>query len=179
MSKKCSKCKVEKPLGEFYKNRASKDGCRADCKKCMNLIRDNWAKLNKDKLQQFSKAYRKREDIKEKRNINQKVWRENNLNWELWYKARRRSTEQSLPFDITPADVIIPTHCPVLGIELFTSKQKIGDNSPTVDKIFPELGYIKTNIIVISAKANRIKNNGTIDDIEKVYNWYRKQKYEI
>lgn len=178
MSKKCSKCEIEKPLSDFYKNKVSKDGYRADCKKCMNIVRDAWADKNKDRLQELSKNYRKREDIKEKRNINQKDWRKNNLNWELWYKAKRRSIEQSLPFDIEPNDITIPTNCPILGIALFITENRIGDHSPTVDKIFPELGYVKTNIVVISAKANRIKNNGTVDDIKKVYNWYRKQKYD-
>ena len=34
MSKVCTKCKVEKPLDEFYRNKKQKDGRRASCKEC-------------------------------------------------------------------------------------------------------------------------------------------------
>ncbi len=35
--KVCSKCKLEKPLGEFYKHCGHKDGLRSDCKSCKTL----------------------------------------------------------------------------------------------------------------------------------------------
>ena len=46
------------------------------------------------------------------------------------------------------------------------------DNSPTIDRIVPELGYVKGNVVVVSAKANRIKNDATITEILSVYNYY-------
>jgi hypothetical protein len=178
MKKICSQCHSEKELSLFYKNSKSKDGFRNNCKTCQNLTRDLWANKNKDKLEKAVKIYRQREDIKQKRVLLQKKWREKNLHWELWYKAKQRGLEQDLPFDIEPSDVIIPTHCPILGIELHIAKKNIGDSSPTIDKIFPEKGYVKNNIIVISAKANRIKNNSSVDELKKVYEWYKEQKYE-
>lgn len=36
--KKCSKCKVEKPLNEFYKNKWRKDGLTSYCKPCNKAI---------------------------------------------------------------------------------------------------------------------------------------------
>jgi len=51
MIKNCSKCKIEKYLNEFYKNKLSKDGHQTSCKecrakyyldnKCKNLIKEN------------------------------------------------------------------------------------------------------------------------------------------
>ena len=35
--KTCSKCGEEKPLSEFYRNKDSRDGYRADCKKCLRV----------------------------------------------------------------------------------------------------------------------------------------------
>lgn len=32
--KKCTKCKMVKPITEFYKNRNSKDGYNYNCKEC-------------------------------------------------------------------------------------------------------------------------------------------------
>lgn len=34
LTKKCSRCGVEKPLSEFHKNRSSKDGLQNYCKQC-------------------------------------------------------------------------------------------------------------------------------------------------
>ena len=67
--------------------------------------------------------------------------------------------------------------CPILGIKLSRSRFIDGpqDNSPSLDKIIPEKGYVKGNIIVISQLANRIKNDATYDEIYKVANWYEKE----
>jgi len=43
MTKKCSKCRVVKPLNEFWKNAKSKDGYRPDCKACYGKpARKDW-----------------------------------------------------------------------------------------------------------------------------------------
>ena len=42
---------------------------------------------------------------------------------------------------------------------------KIGDTSPTLDKIIPERGYVKGNVQVISHKANSMKRNASLDEL--------------
>jgi hypothetical protein len=126
----------------------------------------------------MSKAYRQREDVKIRRNIGQHQWRKDNLDWELWYKARGRSEKLNLPFDLERSDIIIPEQCPVLGIDLFISPDSIGDNSPTIDRLDPSKGYVKENITVISARANRIKNDSTLEELEKIYNWVKEKLNE-
>lgn len=37
---------------------------------------------------------------------------------------------------------------------------------PSLDKIIPKLGYVKGNVWVVSNKANRIKSNATIEELE-------------
>lgn len=83
----------------------------------------------------------------------------------MFHTAKRRAKDQGIPFDITLDDIDIPSHCPLLGIPLFTGKGACCDNSPTLDKLVPSLGYVKGNVIVISDKANRIKSNATLDEI--------------
>lgn len=80
---------------------------------------------------------------------------------------RSRARRFKIPFSITYLDIPIPEFCPILNIKLFKN-HKISFNSATIDRIVPELGYIPGNVIVISCKANQIKNNGTPDEILKV-----------
>jgi hypothetical protein len=72
----------------------------------------------------------------------------------LYQAAKTRAKRDGLPFDITYQDVIIPAHCPVLGIELEPCVGTHGpsDNSPSIDKIIPELGYVKDNIRVTAVR---------------------------
>ena len=60
---------------------------------------------------------------------------------------------------------MIPKICPVFGVEIgFYDKQCV----PTLDRIDSDKGYIKDNIQVISFKANRLKNNGTLEEFKKI-----------
>lgn len=47
-------------------------------------------------------------------------------------------------------------------------KRDIMKNDPSVDRIIPELGYTKGNVRVISNRANLLKNNASIEEIELV-----------
>lgn len=78
----------------------------------------------------------------------------------LWQIAKARAKERGVPFSIEPSDIVIPDTCPILNIPLvFHTGIKGGDvDSPTLDRIVPELGYVKGNIGVMSLRANAIKN---------------------
>jgi 5-methylcytosine-specific restriction endonuclease McrA len=64
--KRCAKCKKEKPLAEFCKNRNTKDGLGIYCKSCYNEIQKQWRKDNPEKAEKILKRYqqRNREEIK-------------------------------------------------------------------------------------------------------------------
>lgn len=73
-----------------------------------------------------------------------------------------RSKRLGIPFNLELDDIVIPEVCPVLGTPMFKGG---GDNAPSVDRINPNLGYVKGNIQIISNKANRIKSNATSDEV--------------
>jgi hypothetical protein len=79
--------------------------------------------------------------------------------------AKRRGEECSLELK----DIIIPEYCPVLGIKLEPGSDSHQDCSPSVDRIDSTKGYTKDNVWIISARANRIKNNATIEEIGMLY----------
>lgn len=88
-------------------------------------------------------------------------------------RLRRRALELGLSFDLTPEDIHIPEVCPVLGIAIVLEGEGQRDDSPSVDRLDPKKGYTKDNIQIVSMKANRIKNDATIEELEKVLSYMR------
>lgn len=91
----------------------------------------------------------------------------------MWRRAKNRAKEQNLPFDIVVDDIVIPKVCPILGLSLAVHKGKSGtySDSPSLDKIVPELGYVKGNIQVISHLANAMKYNATKSQLVLFAKW--------
>lgn len=91
---------------------------------------------------------------------------------------RRRAKEKGLPCDITAGYLasIHPTHCPVLGVPIQhnTGKGVAALTSPSVDRIIPERGYIKGNVIIVSKLANQIRSCGSPEQILAVGMFYEK-----
>lgn len=84
------------------------------------------------------------------------------------YTSRARAAATGLPHTIDVADLSVPTTCPVLGITIAWSQQYATPNSPSIDRIRPELGYVPGNIRVISNRANTLKNNATVAEMRAI-----------
>jgi hypothetical protein len=85
-------------------------------------------------------------------------------------RCKSRAKRKGFEFNLTIADIVMPIECPILGVKLEYVCGKGGSwNSPSLDRIDSLKGYIKGNVQIISKRANIIKNDATIDEIEKVY----------
>jgi hypothetical protein len=84
--------------------------------------------------------------------------------------AKVRAKKRGLDFNLVPSDIIIPTHCPILGIPLFINRggNSHTPNSPTLDRIDVRKGYVKGNVAVISMRANTIKSDATLEQVERL-----------
>ena len=91
----------------------------------------------------------------------------------LLQEARIRSKLRGIEFNLSDTDVSIPNTCPVFHIPLFLTDGKRTDNSYSLDRIDNTKGYIKGNVMVVSWKANRIKNDSSIKDLETLVNFYK------
>lgn len=97
------------------------------------------------------------------------------IRWASVLKAR--AIKKNMPYDLD-ADYLMsiyPDKCPVFGVE-FVRKKTREDNSPwspTVDRIVPALGYVRGNVIIVCRRANNIKSDDTVDDIQRVADFYR------
>lgn len=98
-------------------------------------------------------------------------------------RLKRQSAAKKMPFDLTP-DYLIQifpknSKCPVLGIKMIwgdkTEKFKGPRmNSPSLDKLKPELGYVMGNVNWISMRANYIKQDASPEEIQLVADWLKK-----
>ena len=97
--------------------------------------------------------------------------------FDLWAAAKERADKHGIDFNIDVEDIVIPEVCPVLGIPINISlgRGRRQPDSPSLDKFYPEKGYVKGNIQVISWRANRIKSDGTPDEWIKIATWCQEE----
>lgn len=86
--------------------------------------------------------------------------------------ARLRAETLGLPFDLTEAwfEAVWPPNgrCEVLPhIRLEWGSLDRG-TSPSIDRIYPDRGYVQTNCRIISNRANTLKNNATAQEMALV-----------
>lgn len=72
-TKRCSKCKQEKPVSEFFKNKSRKDGYRARCKLCHREDCRDYAKTGY--YRRYNREYERRPEVKERRKVTKAVYR--------------------------------------------------------------------------------------------------------
>lgn len=100
-------------------------------------------------------------------------WHKRNPERVMLRSAKHRAKRQDLPFDLEFEDIVIPETCPVLGIplECHAGTGHAKQNSPSLDKIIPELGYVVGNIQVISYLANVMKHDATPEQLLNFADW--------
>lgn len=189
----CTGCGIYKPLAEFHTLKRGKRGHSTRCSACLKLYNDAYlesrkrASVGKDAQCSVCDAHLKlgvnwrRCDFKTDRLMCSScatIKRKRKsvkvaLTTTMFHLARQRARARDIAFDIAKADIVIPERCPVLGIELSGGIGKLHDGSPTLDRIDPKQGYVKGNIAVISHRANRLKSNASLEELEALTVWLR------
>ena len=165
LEKQCTKCKQVLPAESFSKDKRASDGLRRSCKKCEALRYKQWYKNGGKERSQF---YVKANLVK-------------TITSSLVGGARSRARDKNLPFDIdldyvrsmVGENAELASHCPVFGVPLDWSRMrnnggKAVPNSPSIDRIDPERGYVKGNIKIISFRANQIKSDASHQELKLV-----------
>ena len=142
MNKVCKDCKIEKEIKEFNKRTASPDGYRHECRLCEKKYKSTF-----------------------------KVYMRNKYNGII-----KRSKAENLPLpDMTMDEFILEVNaqlqwnafrCPITGDRLehqSGNKDKVdgkqNKKSYSIDRLDPTKGYMKDNILVVSWRWNRMKND--------------------
>lgn len=118
-----------------------------NCVQCSSDIDDSYYKRNRDRIKESAKARYRADPV-----------------GQLLRNARTRATHSGMDFNIGREDVIIPELCPVLGVPMV---------SPSLDRFDNSKGYTKTNIRVISKRANVLKSDATIEELEKIIQYMK------
>ena len=91
----------------------------------------------------------------------------------MMWSCKARCRRNNIYFDLTLDDMVEmwTDTCPVLGIRFVLDNPAIRDTSPTLDRLDPNAGYTRENCNIISARANRIKNDSTAEELLAILNW--------
>jgi len=87
--------------------------------------------------------------------------------------ARTRADKKGVTFDVSFDYLVsifpLDSKCPIFGTEM----EWLGDkkNSPSLDRIIPELGYVEGNVAWVSNHANVMKLNRTPEILRKMADW--------
>ena len=96
-------------------------------------------------------------------------------------QLRSRSKCNNLNFNVSYLDILnvfpLNNKCPILNINFkYDDKYQFA----SIDRIIPELGYVKNNIQVISTEANYMKRDATIAELKSIIkyleNHFNRQK---
>jgi hypothetical protein len=97
--------------------------------------------------------------------------------FDFWVRRNRLQKTERIKLPIGYYNTLYVTHCPLLGIELTYTNCK-GKNTPpnyaTLDKINPKKGYTQGNVQILSFRANTIKGDATLEELETVATNWRK-----
>ncbi|MCJ7557242.1 MAG: hypothetical protein MUP90_10065 [Gammaproteobacteria bacterium] len=141
---KCTKCLEYLPVTSFYTNKKSSTGGR------LNVLGRKISGICKECQSEIAKHT----DYQSK----------------MLYRAKAAARHAGREFNLEPEDIVIPSHCPVLGIELFvTINWEVRNtwhhpNTPSLDRVDNSKGYVKGNVQVISMRANQLKSGATLEE---------------
>ncbi len=120
--------------------------------------------VNRDKVRERRRKYHITNRDKER--ARQRAYYVGNTEKRMLAAARIRARKYDIPCTITTADIIVPERCPLLGVVLETGIGGVSPNSPSLDRIIPHLGYVPGNVLVISNRANIIKNDANLSELK-------------
>lgn len=95
--------------------------------------------------------------------------------YHLFYGAKSRARKFGIEFSLCREDIIIPEKCPILGIKFKRGTGGFCPESPSIDRINPSAGYTKSNIKIISWRANRLKSDASIEEVEAILAYMKQE----
>jgi len=155
----CKVCETEKSCEEF-RTFSARRKFRGTCKDCQN---------EQERKRRLSNPTRSAEQRKE--------WRKNNRGSALVSSARCRARDANLDFDLDAENIqhrIDIGRCELTGLP-FDLEDPM--SSPSLDRIDPTLGYVKTNVRVVLTMVNIMMNRWGPEKVIQVAEAMKQKAY--
>lgn len=146
------------PLDCFHRNKRADDGLQWYCKACRKAT---YVPKVDDGLGRGRRPRADKREIAVMRSVRY---------------IRARAKPLGIPYAFGLSDLLpLPTHCPDLGIPLiYGNKTAHSPNSASIDKIVPELGYVSGNVRIVSYRANAMKQDASLVELQTIaQSWMR------
>lgn len=158
--KKCPQCDRTLPASSFHKDRRTATGLRSYCKSCVKDRFQTQFKNGPHYKNRLKKYAAQRKDIRAADPA--RVWA-----FDTYHNAKKRAKAAGLPFDLTKEWLLeqLGDKCPLLDTPYVLGNGKTCSQTPTLDRKKPGAGYTTDNCWVVSAKANRIKSDASVEEI--------------
>lgn len=148
--KHCNICNETKPLSEFFKSNTKKAGYQHRCKLCASNYITTYKKTKRGHLSSYLSD------------------------------SKQRAKEKNIPFDLDLEylESITTEECPIFKTPFDWGRDNKGQGNerPSLDRIVPELGYVKGNVAFISMWANSIKQDATEKELYAVADWIHEKR---
>lgn len=89
--------------------------------------------------------------------------------------AKWRSKTNGHDFNLDGEDTVVGETCPVFNRSFVVGHRDWG---PSLDRIDPHKGYVKGNVAIICFRANRLKANATLEELEQLVNYIKNSQRE-
>lgn len=138
-----------------------------------NLRATQWRDANPERYKTGQKDYylRSKGTIAERA----REWQRHERNWagNLCKNAKSRSKRDNCPFDLDPEFLrqLFENQngiCYWTGLRMVPSREPNGPCKPSIDKLSPEHGYTKGNIVLTTWFANRARNNLPVEQFRSL-----------
>ncbi len=170
--KKCTRCGIVKLVAEFHRGAAvrwGKHGIAARCKVCASELNQAYRKSHRERLEEYNKKYREREDIAARRTTTRRKRSHDNPRYVMQITLRHGLNRKPTEFPATVDDLMEKFAaqngcCAVSGIRLTWSQGKVLATSISLDRIDPTGGYSSDNLRLVCQAVNAFK--GRMSDSE-------------
>jgi uncharacterized protein YbaR (Trm112 family) len=166
-TKCCNVCKEFLSFDLFSKDNTKKDKLSNKCKNCDKIYQEKQRRKTPEHKLQYSREYQKNR----RKDFNYRLQMLINASKQI---AKKKNIEHTLTVEDLKELYPIDNKCPVFGTFLEFGTAGFRDNSPSVDRINPKGGYTKENVQILSWKANRLKTDATVKELEMLL-YYLKQ----
>ena len=165
MKKVCSKCEGSYPATrKFFTSANNRSGLHANCKECLRKA----GRLGVSKISENRRKRKVKDPCRERGKS-------------LRQAMRERALKVNVPFD---TDFFTASYlskwlfevktCPCCGVELlqtYSFNRVVAKNSPSFDRVRPELGYVQGNVALICHRCNTLKSDFTLTDLQRMMDW--------